>query len=374
MGEKNNCNIKILVIDDEAIIRQVFSYYLEDKEYTVLTAENGKDGIDVFERERPDLVMTDLRMPEADGLEVLAHIKEKNPDIPVVVISGANSLDDAIQALRLGAWDYLMKPVQDLNLLGHTVEECLEKARLIGENNNYRHHLEELVNERTAQLEKRNRQLDLSRRQIIGILSQAAEYRDFETGNHFLRVSEMAATLARGMGWDEDKIMNLQLAAPVHDIGKIGVPDNILLKPGKLDKDEWHVMKEHCLFGKNILGSGHFIRDEDDEASLDIAEASFLLMETAANIALCHHEHWDGSGYPMGIKGREIPIEARITAVVDVYDALISKRPYKDPWPEEKTINYIKEGSGTHFDPDIVNVFIDKIEDIREIQQRYREA
>ena len=310
MSDTNDRDITVLVIDDESIIRQVFTYYLEDREYIVLSACNGKEGMEIFDRENPDIVLTDLMMPEANGLEVLDHVSKKNPETPVVIISGANSLDDAVQALRLGAWNYLIKPVQDLNLLGYTVEECLNKAKLIRENRRYKEHLEELVRERTSQLEKRNHQLDLSRRQIIGILSQAAEYKDFETGNHFLRVSETAACIARKMGWEEEKVINLQLAAPVHDIGKIGIPDNILLKPGKLDEDEWIIMKEHCLFGKNILGSEQFIRDLSEDSSLDIAEASFLLMETAANIALSHHEYWNGKGYPMGLKGKDIPIEA----------------------------------------------------------------
>jgi putative two-component system response regulator len=373
MTEDHNKDMTVLVIDDESIIRQVFSYYLEDREYSVMTAENGILGMEVFDREKPDIVLTDLRMPQADGLEVLAHIREQAPETPVVVISGANSLDDAVQALRLGAWDYLIKPVQDLNLLGYTVKECLEKARLIKENRNYREHLEELVNDRTAQLEKRNSQLDLSRRQIIGILSQAAEYKDFETGNHFLRVSEMAACLAQGLGWDEDRVMNLQLASPVHDIGKIGIPDHILLKSGKLNEEEWHLMKEHCLFGQNILRSENFIKNYENERSIDISASSFLLMETAANIALSHHEFWNGEGYPMGIKGKAIPIEARITSVVDVYDALRSKRPYKEAWSEEKTLEYLKEKSGSQFDPEVVKVFFEKIEEIRLIQKKYRE-
>ena len=373
MTENHERDITVLVIDDESIIRQVFTYYLEDREYNVLCAVNGREGMEIFDREMPDIVLTDLMMPEASGLEVLNHITRKNPEIPVVIISGANSLDDAVQALRLGAWDYLIKPVQDLNLLGYTVEQCLSKARLIRENRHYREHLEDLVNERTAQLERRNRQLDLSRRQIIGILSQAAEYKDFETGNHFLRVSETAACIARRMGWDDEQVLNLQLASPVHDIGKIGIPDSILLKPGRLDEDEWRIMKDHCYFGKNILGSEQFIRDMEKEGGLDIAEASFRLMETAANIALSHHEYWNGEGYPMGLKGKNIPIEARITSVADVFDALSSKRPYKEPWPEGKTLAYIRDMSGKQFDPHVVDKFFEGLEEVRLIQKKYRE-
>jgi putative two-component system response regulator len=371
----NEMVIKILVIDDESIIRQVFSFYLKDRGYKVFTASDGKKGIELFSKIKPDLVMTDLRMPEADGLQVLARIRETSAETPVVIISGANSVDDAVQALRLGAWDYLMKPVQDLNLIGYTVTKCLEKARLIKENRHYKEHLEDLVKERTVELEMRNHQLDLSRRQIIGILSQAAEYRDFETGNHFMRVSEMSACLASGLGWPEEKVLNLQLASPVHDIGKIGIPDNILLKPGKLNDKEWDTMKNHCLFGKNILKSSQFIGFYDNSnETLNINSASSFLMETAANIALSHHENWDGSGYPLGIKGENIPIEARITAVSDVYDALRSKRPYKEPWSEEETLQYIRERAGYQFDPEIVRVFFDRIDQIRLIQDRYKET
>lgn len=373
MDVSGDKSITILIIDDESIIRQVFSFYLEDMGYSVLTAENGKKGIELYNRERPDVVMTDLRMPEMDGLEVLKKIHEDSEDMPVVVISGANSIDDAVQALRLGAWDYLLKPVQDLSLLGYTIVQCLQKARLLKENREYRENLEDLVEERTKQLELRNYQLDLSRRQIIGILSQAAEYKDFETGNHFLRVSEMAACIARGLGWDEDSIINLKLAAPVHDIGKIGIPDKILLKPGKLEPEEWTLMQKHCQFGKAILESSQFMEALGEKSEiLNINNASYVLMETAANIALSHHEYWDGKGYPMGLKGKDIPIEARITAVADVYDALRSKRPYKEPWSDEKTLAYIKEQAGFQFDPRIVSIFFERMDCIRSIQTRFR--
>ena len=365
-------SVKILVIDDEAIIRRVFSFYLEEKGFSVLTAENGRQGLELIEKEQPNVVLTDLRMPQLDGLELLARIKKMSEEIPVIVISGAQNMEYAVQALKLGAWDYLMKPVQDLNLLGYTVDECLEKARLIKENQNYRENLEDLVEERTKKLALRNQQLDLSRRQIIGILSQAAEYKDFETGNHFLRVSEMVACIARGLNWDEDRVVNLQLAAPVHDIGKIGIPDNVLLKPGKLDAKEWTLMKNHCLFGKNILESSQYLGEKDNKNTINISNASYILMETASNIALSHHEFWNGNGYPMGIKGKHIPIEARITTVADVYDALLSKRPYKDPWPEEKALDYIKDKSGQQFDPEIVRVFFENINQIRNIQINYR--
>ena len=361
---------KILVIDDEPVIRQVFQYYLEDNDFEVITAEDGEKGLEMFHEHNPQIILTDLRMPKKDGLEVLKHIREHDIDLPVIVISGANRLDDAVQALRLGAWDYLIKPVQDLSILQHTIEKSMEKAELIRENRQYREHLEELVRSRTNELERRNSELDISRRQIIGILSQAAEYKDFETGNHFLRVAEYAACLARGLGLNKDEIELIKLAAPVHDIGKIGIPDNVLLKKGKLDKDEWAKMQEHCRYGHKILTENKFIEafiNEENRNALN-DELQTNIIAKAANIALNHHEHWNGNGYPLGLKGEEIPLEARITAIADVFDALSSSRPYKEAWPVENCIDYIKEGKGKQFDPTIVDVFVDNVEMIRNIR------
>ncbi|MBF9014683.1 MULTISPECIES: HD domain-containing phosphohydrolase [unclassified Oceanispirochaeta] len=367
-------NSKILVIDDEPILRQVLQYYLEDIDFEVITAGDGLQGIEIAKKERPDVVLTDLRMPGADGLEVLAAVREMDDEIPIIVISGANRLNDAVQALRLGAWDYLIKPIQDLGLLEYSINKVLEKSTLLKENRRYKKHLEELVKERTQELELRNKQLDISRRQIIGILSQAAEYRDFETGNHFLRVSEYAACLARGLGWNEKRINLIKLASPVHDIGKIGILDNILLKEGKLTNPEWHEMQNHCQYGHEILSENRFIdsfmkNDEIDRKVFD--ENSEVLIETAANIALNHHEKWDGSGYPLGIKGEAIPIEARITAIADVFDALSSTRPYKMAWSEEDCLKYLDEQRGKHFDPELINVFMDNLETIRTINKEH---
>ena len=365
---------KILIIDDEPMIRELFSIYLEEKGYKVISADNGQTGLDMIESEKPDLVLTDLNMPHTDGYDVMKQAHEKDEDLPVVVISGAGTLDAAVKALRRGAWDYLIKPMQDMSILQHTIEKSLEKSRLLKENRRYRAHLEDLVQERTRQLELRNKQLNISRRQIIGILSQAAEYRDFETGDHFLRVSEYCACIAAGMNWTKEMINHIQLASPVHDIGKIGIPDNILLKEGKLTPEEWEVMKNHTQYGNNILKSNKFVNyyiKNQSEKGESLEEFGHQLIETAANIALNHHERWNGSGYPLGLKGEQIPIEARITAVADVYDALRSHRPYKEPWSHEKCLAYIKSESEKQFDPQVVRVFLENIETIQEIRNTY---
>ena len=369
----NAAKQKILIIDDEPLIRDLFTIFLEEKDYQVLTADNGNTGLEVAVTERPDLILTDLNMPESDGFSVINRIREMDLELPVIIISGAGSLDLAVKALRQGAWDYLIKPLQDMSILTHTIEKCLEKARLIRDNREYHMRLEELVNRRTKQLERRNHQLDISRRQIIGILSQAAEYRDFETGDHFLRVSEFSACIAENMGWDTESVSMIRLASPVHDIGKIGIPDSILLKEGKLTPEEWETMQKHTIFGKNILKSNKFvntfIHDTGDEEDLELYGEK--LIEIAANIALSHHERWDGTGYPLGLNGEEIPREARITAVADVYDALRSRRPYKEPWPEKESLDYISKEAGKQFDPEVVRIFMENIEEIHRIRETF---
>ena len=244
--KNNDIQYTILVIDDEAVVRESFRDFLEDYGFKVFTAENGAVGLQVLQRVYPDIVMTDLRMPEMDGLEVLKRCVETYPDIPVIVISGTGRIQDVVEALHRGAWDYLLKPIEDMTVLLHAVNKSVSRVEMLRDSKRYKAHLEEEVDRRTKELEITNRELEMSRKQIIRILSQAAEYRDFETGNHFLRVGSICACLARGLGWEEKEIACIELAAPVHDIGKIGIPDNILLKPASLEPSEWIEMKRHC--------------------------------------------------------------------------------------------------------------------------------
>lgn len=366
---------KILVIDDEDVIRESFKNYLEDYGYRVFTAENGAVGLEILELESPDVIMTDLRMPEVDGLEVLRKTADLAPDMPVIVVSGTGRIQDVVEALHAGAWDYLLKPIEDMGVLKHIVQKATDKVEGIRAGKRYKEHLEEEVLRRTRELEKTNHELELSRRQVIRILSQAAEYRDFETGNHFLRVGGFCACLARGLGWTESEIACIELASPVHDIGKIGIPDNILLKSGPLDPLEWKEMQRHCEYGNAIL-LGKNLPDFFffDSKCLADGLARCEMLEHAANIALYHHEKWDGTGYPSGVAGADIPIQARITAVADVYDAISSKRPYKEPWPEESCLAYLREQSGIQFDPAVIEVFFKNVETIHTIKEHYRDA
>jgi putative two-component system response regulator len=360
--------MNILVIDDEEGLRRSLCAYLEDLGYDALEAGNGLEGLEILRQNIPDLaaVIVDLNMPVLDGYGFLRQAREETPELPVIVLSGVGVVDDALQAVRLGAWDFLTKPLHNFSILEHTLGKVMEKARLIRENREYQTNLEELVRQRTAELER-------TRRQIMHRLSRAAEYKDNETGHHVIRVGEIAAVLAEALGMDETSCTNLRECAPLHDIGKIGVPDEILLKPGKLDPAEWKVMQQHCMFGCEILGP--LTSKEEAHSSCEDwaakSEDGNELLDLARMLALLHHERWDGTGYPFGLSGEDIPIKARIVAVVDTYDALASERPYKKAFPEEKCLEIIRESAGSHFDPRVVDVFFQNIERIRTIRRKW---
>jgi putative two-component system response regulator len=370
--------ITILVVDDEAPIRQTVGFYLEDNDYNVLGAENGRVALEIFQQKKPDLVLVDLRMPEMDGLDVLSQITKQSPDTPVIVISGTGIIADVVEALHLGAWDYLVKPIEDMSVLLHAVHKALERTRLIRENREYSQQLEEKVRIRTAQLEAANRELQETQLQIIRKLGKAAEYKDNETGRHVIRVSLYCDILAKALGLPPETVDLLRMCSPMHDLGKIGVPDHILQKPEPLDPSEWVMMKEHTIIGKDILQT---LTAEDialyrkhTHIGEDIlAGTGSPVLVMARKIAAHHHEHWDGSGYPYGLKGEEIPIEARIVTVADIYDAISSRRTYKEPFPEEKCQQVIRSFSGTLLDPAIVDAFFQNIDKILKIKEEWKD-
>jgi cyclic di-GMP phosphodiesterase len=365
----------ILTIDDESLIRESFRFYLEDCGFRVLEAENGRVGIEMIEKNRPDLVLVDLRMPEVDGLEVLKYVHGHYSELPIIVISGTGYIGDAVEAMNLGAWSYLLKPISDFNSLRYAVEQALEKARLIEENRSYREHLEEKVQQRTRALEHSNQLLRETRIQIVLRLGKASEYRDKETGRHVIRVSCYTKILADGLGFDVKDTDIMALGSALHDLGKIGISDTILLKPGKLSDEEWTQMKKHCLLGRDLLKP----LTQDDVAgftsgnkeTLDGIFSDSPLMQMARVMAYSHHEHWDGNGYPQGLKGGKIPIAARIVAAVDIYDAIGSKRPYKDAYSEEKCLQIMREASGTILDPEVVDTFFDSLDLIQQVKEKW---
>jgi putative two-component system response regulator len=362
--------MNILVIDDEIGLRRSLCAYLEDLGYEVLDASNGQEGLGAMRQALPDLsaVIVDLNMPVLDGYGFLRQAQVEAPELPVIVLSGVGVVDDALQAVRMGAWDFLTKPLRNLSILEHTLNKVMEKARLIRENREYQTNLEQLVGQRTAELER-------TRRQIMHRLSRAAEYKDNETGHHVIRVGEIAAVLAQALGLDAASCANLRDCAPLHDIGKIGIPDEVLLKPGKLDPAEWKVMQQHCMYGCEILGP--LTSKEEAHKSCELWDSrdpdGNELLDLARTLALLHHERWDGRGYPFGLAGEAIPLEARIVAVVDTYDALASERPYKKAFDQETCLSIIREETGTHFDPRVVEAFFENIERIQIIRQRWRD-
>lgn len=341
----------LLIIDDEESIRTSFRNYLEDYDYRILEAENGQAGLFLFERHKPDLLLVDLRMPEMDGLEVLARVNRRSPDVPVLVVSGTGVIADVVQALRLGAWDYLLKPIEELSLLRIAVEKALEKRELLRQNRRYQTSLEEEVARKTERLRLAHERIKSATLETIFRLCRSMEYKDKGTGVHIQRMSFYASSIARALDLEEEFVETLIYAAPMHDIGKIGIPDRILLKPAPLDDEEWVIMRTHTRIGAEILSG-----------------SQTPIIQCAQRIARHHHEKWDGTGYPDGLKGEEIPIEARIVAIVDVFDALCRARPYKEEIPFGECLPIIRAASGTHFDPRVVEAFERCIEEIRALQ------
>lgn len=337
---------KILVIDDEEAIRTSFQMYLEDNGYRVVLAENGKRGIELFDRENPDCVLVDLRMPEASGHDVIEHISAIDNKIPVIVVSGTDVLEDAIKALREGAWDYLTKPVIDMAGLLHRVEETLDKSDLIRQNLMYREHLEALVEERTEELEKTNQALSRAIYNTVIILTQTIEAKDPYTRGHSMRVSEYSVALGEKLGLGKARLQVLRLGSLLHDIGKIGISSVVLNKPGKLTSAEYSKIKEHTEIGERILQNVEYFKP---------------ILPLIRN----HHRWFDGNGYPEREDGMEMKLESEILSVADVYDALTSDRPYRNAMSRKTALSVLKDISGTQLSPDIVRTFIsEKIYDI----------
>lgn len=297
-----------------------------------------------------DLILLDICMPELDGFEVMELLKKDagGDYLPILVLTALADNQTRIRALQSGAKDFVTKPFNRHEILNR-VRNILEVRQLHNQLLEQNAGLERQVRERTAELSE-------TRLEIIQRLGYAAEHRDNETGLHIIRMSHFSALLARTAGLsgqEEEMILN---ASPMHDIGKLAIPDRILLKPGKLDREEWEIMKTHAKKGAEIL-EGH----------------PSGLLKAAREIALCHHEKWDGSGYPNGLKEEEISIEVRIVAIADVFDALTSKRPYKESWPVEKAFAEIETCAGRHFDPKLAETFLTVKPEIQAIMERYAE-
>ncbi len=340
----------VLVIDDEPAVQRMLRRILNRAGYHVVTAASGSEAFAKFSNPNPHLVLLDISMPEMDGFEVLTHLKKQTEAyaIPIILITGLDTSQNHVRALDLGADDFMSKTATPEEILAR-VRSHLRIKHLNDELSDYRLHLEKMVALRTGQLKEASLE-------VILRLSAASEYRDNETGAHIKRMSHYAAAMATKMELPESAVEAILYGAPMHDIGKIGIPDSILLKPGKLSDKEWRIMRMHPTIGANILKG---------------SKINFVRM--GAVIARTHHEKWDGSGYPNGLKGRQIPLAGRIVALADVFDALTSKRPYKKAFSIEKSNQIIDEGRNTHFDPNVVDVFFAIQDQIAKIKERFQD-
>lgn len=329
---------KILVVDDEEAIREVVSTLLEAQGYRCSVAANGRVALESFGKDDFGLVLSDIVMPEMDGLKLLTELRLQDPDVPVIMVTAMHDISIALEAIRAGAYDYLLKPFEK-DQLHLSVRRALDHRRLVLQNRTYQNDLEQLVAERNQQLSVALQDLENSYDYTLEALGSALDAKDAETEGHCQRVTAFTITIARAMGVNKALLRHIARGAFLHDIGKMGIPDDILRKPGPLTLDEREVMRRHCEIGYAVLERIPFLKE-------------------AAEIVLSHQECYDGSGYPHGLKGEQIPIGARIFAVADTLDAMISDRPYRKALPISAARDEIERFSGRQFDPRVVRVFL----------------
>ncbi len=320
----------ILIVDDEPMNLSILECILEN-DYDLVYARNGHEALEAVTKHNPSLILLDVQMPELDGYDVCKRLKAnpKTEDIPIIFVTALSDLGHEEHGFEVGCVDYLSKPVVP-SIVRARVKTHLSLVQ-VG-------------------------QLQQSQRDAIYMLGDAGHYNDNDTGVHIWRMAAYAKVIAKRMGWSVVDTELIELSAPMHDTGKIGIRDAILCKPGKLDAEEWSIMQTHCQIGHDIL-----------------SKSNAPVFKMAAEIALYHHEKWDGTGYPFGLKGTEIPEAARIVAVADVFDALTMQRPYKAAWSDADAIKYISSNSGLHFDPEIVNCFLACQQQLLQIKQDWNQ-
>src|SRR5271157_4211419 len=340
-------NNRILVVDDEETIREIVSSMLGGAHFQTRQAASGVEALAILESgDEFDLVLSDLMMAEMDGMGLLERAKERYPDMPIVMVTAVHDIQAALQALRHGAYDYVLKPFEREQLL-HTVRRALENRRLKRENDAYRTNLEALVAARTQQWKTALSNLEKTYDITLEALGDAIDLKDAETEFHSRRVTAFTIAIAKQMGLSKEEIKVIAYGAFLHDFGKIAISDEILRKPGKLTDDEMAMMREHCYLGYKIISRIPFLAE-------------------AAEIVYAHQEHYDGTGYPRGLKGEEIPLGARIFAIADTLDAMRSDRPYRAAQSIQAVRKEIERWSGRQFDPQIVKVFLEMPDDIWE--------
>lgn len=354
---------RILVVDDELINRKVLEGLLKARGLDCVSAESGPAALQLLDKSI-DLVLLDIMMPGMDGFAVARAIREMPDfaDLPIVMVTALSAKEDRLKAVQAGANDFVAKPI-DATELGVRMASLLRMKKYHSEVKDYQQHLEQMVLEKTGALRSALADLEHARQatvqahmETIHKLSAAAEYKDEDTASHIMRMSRYCAVIAKGYGLDEIEVDLILNSSPMHDIGKMGIPDAILLKPGKLTEEEWVVMRRHTIIGASILRGG-----------------SSKYLDAGAEIALSHHEKWDGSGYPRGLSGADIPLAGRICALADVFDALTTKRPYKQALSNERSLEIMAVGRGQHFDPDLYDVFLANYDQVLEIQRSFKE-
>lgn len=329
---KGRSQEKILIVDDDESIRNLFTETLEELGYECETAEDGFECLErIYKGNEYDIVLLDVHMPKLNGIETLKRLKFYSPDISIIIVSASREIENVRLALKEGAYDYIFKPF-DIQEVQTVIRRAVERANLIKENKDYQQNLERKVTEQTQEL------IELYS-DTLEALVLALDLREQETGYHSYRVTEYALTLARRMHLVDSDLSVIAKGALLHDIGKIGVPDHILLKPDTLTEEEWEIMKKHPIFGYRLLKKIQFL-------------------EGAAQIVLNHHERYDGNGYPQGLLAEDITLGARIFSIVDALDAMTSNRVYRKAIPFDKAIDNIANASGSQFDPDIVKAFL----------------
>jgi len=344
-----------LVVDDQIQNIELLEAFLTPQGYDIIRAQSGKEALAILSGNDIDLILLDVMMPGMDGFEVTRRVRE-NPSfqlLPIILVTALREIEDHVKGIEAGCDDFISKPVDKPELIAR-VRALLKVKAYHDLVQDYQNKMELEIKIRTQELQQSLTRTKAASLEIIQRLSIASEYKDEETGNHISRMSRYAAAVARRMGLDETMTEMVLSTAPMHDLGKIGIPDRILLKPAKLSPLEWEIMKRHTLIGAEILKG-----------------SEIELIRTGEMIARTHHEKWDGSGYPAGLRGEEIPLYGRITAIADVFDAMTSVRPYKEAFSVEKALDLIRDERGSHFDPAVVDAFFEILDEIRAIKQQY---
>jgi len=334
----------VLIVDDESLVRNLLTRWLAAEGFRCLTAGDAESAWQALQREQVDVVTTDINMPGTSGLKLLPRIATDYPDTVVLMLTGCDQTTAAVTALTQGAYGYLVKPVRQEELV-FQVRQGLERTQLRRERRRYTEELERRVREQTHVIRT-------AHEETIHRLVTASSFRDEETGAHIRRTGLFSEALARTIDWSPADCDRLRMAAPMHDVGKIGIPDAVLRKPGRLTPEEFEVMKQHTVIGAEMLQG-----------------SSSPILQLACEVALSHHERWDGTGYPRGLTSAAIPESARILAIVDVYDALSHDRVYRPAFPEAEVLNMLRQGGGTHFDPSLLAFFFSIFEEIQALTE-----